>query len=82
MQTFNGTTETLVCLQFWASVSVYLTMAITRKQLGIDTNLTTFVQVLSLHALFKVPIHELFENKDTRPPGTYDCEQLIINDLN
>jgi hypothetical protein len=32
-------------------------MAITRKQLGITTNLTTFVQVLSLHAISKIPIN-------------------------
>lgn len=82
IQTFYGTTETSVRLQLWASVSVYLAMAITRKQLGIDTNLTTFVQVLSLHALSKVPIHELFENHDTRTPGSDDRDQLIFNDLN
>ena len=82
IQTFYGTTETSVRLQLWASVSVYLAMAITRKQLGIDTNLTTFVQVLSLHALSKVPIHELFENHDTRPPESSDRGQLIFNNLN
>lgn len=82
IQTFYGTTETSVRLQLWASVSVYLAMAITRKQLGIDTNLTTFVQVLSLHALSKVPIHELFENHDTRSLDAANPEQLIFNDLN
>jgi hypothetical protein len=41
-------------------------MAITRKQLGIATNLTTFVQVLSLHAISKTPIVELFANTHTK----------------
>jgi hypothetical protein len=31
-------------------------MAAARKQLGITTNLTTFVQVFSLHVLSKAPI--------------------------
>jgi hypothetical protein len=82
IQTFYGTTETAVRLQLWASVCVYLAMAITRKQLGIDTNLTTFVQVLSLHALSKAPVDELFENHDTRPQGCLDRDQLVFKDLN
>lgn len=81
IQTFYGTSEAAVRLQLWASVCVYLAMSITRKQLGIDTNLTTFIQVLSLHALSKVPIHELFENIDTRAVAISQCEQLIFNDL-
>jgi len=82
IETFYGTTQTAVRLQLWASVCVYLAMAITRKQLGIDTNLTTFVQVLSLHALSKVPIHELFENYNTRTLGESKPKQLLFNDLN
>lgn len=81
IQTFYGTSEGAVRLQLWASICVYLAMAITRKQLGINTNLTTFVQVLSLHALSKVPIHELFENINTSEATSDSCEQLIFNDL-
>lgn len=81
IQTFYGTSEAAVRLQLWASVCVYLAMSITRKQLGIDTNLTTFIQVLSLHALSKVPIHELFGSIDTSTATTLQCEQLIFNDL-
>lgn len=81
IQTFYGTSETAVRLQLWASVCMYLAMAITRKQLGFNTNLTTFVQVLSLHALSKVPIHELFENNNTRIETALPCEQLIFNNL-
>jgi hypothetical protein len=43
-------------------------MAITRKQLGITTNLTTFVQALSFHAISKTPINELFTDSNTSPP--------------
>jgi hypothetical protein len=82
IQTFYGTTATAVRLQLWASVCVYLAMAITRKQLGIDTNLTTFVQVLSLHALSKAPVDELFENHDAIPQGCVDRDQLVFKDLN
>lgn len=65
IQTFYGTSDNAVRLQLWASICVYLAMATTRKQLGITANLTTFVQVLSLHALSKTPVAELFADIDT-----------------
>jgi hypothetical protein len=66
IRTFYGTTSNAVHLQLWASICTYLAIAITRKQLGIATNLTTFVQVLSLHAISKTPIVELFANTHTK----------------
>ena len=50
------------------TLCTYLAMAITRKQLGITTNLTTFGQVLSLHAISKTPIDELFADSGTIHP--------------
>jgi hypothetical protein len=56
-------------------------MAITRKQLGISTNLTTFVQVLSLHAISKIPVVELFADLHTSRPPPSQSDQLMFNDL-
>jgi hypothetical protein len=56
-------------------------MAITRKQLGITTNLTTFVQVLSLHAISKIPVVELFADLNTSRPLPSQSDQLMFNDL-
>jgi len=81
IQSFYGTSENAVRLQLWASICVYLAMAITRKQLGVTTNLTTFVQVLSLHALSKTPVSELFNTNDTTRTKPRQCDQLIFNDL-
>lgn len=78
---FYGTTANAVRLQLWASICTYLAIAITRKQLGITTNLTTFVQVLSLHAISKIPINELFVDFNTSQPTTELGDQLIFNDL-
>lgn len=68
IRTFYGTTANAVRLQLWASICTYLAMAITRKQLGITTNLTTFVQVMSLHAISKTPIAELFTKSHAKKP--------------
>lgn len=78
---FYGTTANAVRLQLWASLCTYLAMAITRKQLGITTNLTTFVQVLSLHAISKIPIAELFADLNTSRPLPSQSDQLMFNDL-
>ena len=81
IQTFYGTSDNAVRLQLWASICVYLAMATARKQLGITTNLTTFVQVLSLHALSKAPIPELFADLDTRLKPMDENKQMTFNDF-
>lgn len=78
---FYGTSPNAVRHQLWAAISTYLAMAIARKQLGITTNLTTFVQVLSLHAISKVSIESLFTDVTTSQTPMSASEQLLINDL-
>lgn len=81
IQTFYGTSENAVRLQLWASICVYLAMASARRQLGLTTNLTTFVQVLSLHALSKIPIAELFADYATSQACTSSPNQLTFNNF-
>jgi len=52
-QTFYGASNNALRLQLWASICVYLVLVAVRIQLGITTNLTTFAEVLSHHALQK-----------------------------
>jgi hypothetical protein len=81
IQTFYGTSDNAVRLQLWASICAYLALATARKQLGITTNLTTFVQVLSLHALSKAPIAELFAGNDTSSTERDTHNQLSFSDF-
>ena len=81
IRTFYGTTANAVRLQLWASLCTYFAMAITRKQLGITTNLTTFVQVLSLHAISKNPVAELFADSNTSALSSSSTQQLLFKDL-
>ena len=60
IRTFYGTNANAVRVQLWSAIAIYLAIAITRKELGLTTTLTTLVQVLSLHALPQTPIPELF----------------------
>jgi len=81
IRTFYGTSPNAVRVQLWSAICTYLAIAITRKQLAISTNLTTFVQVLSVHAFSKVPIQELFAKVDTSNNQLDTDNQLTLNGL-
>lgn len=81
IRTFYGTSANAVRVQLWSAISIYLAIAITRKEVGLSTNLTTLVQVLSLHALSKTPLPELFAESDTTMTDAGDQEQLSLNIL-
>lgn len=82
IQTFYGTTYNAVRLQLWVSICVYVAMATARKQLGITANLTTFVQVLSLHALSKTPEAELFADINSSRMEIDIHNQLSFSNFN
>lgn len=81
LRTFYGTNPNAVRVQLWSAISLYLAIAITRRELGLATNLTTLVQVLSVHALSKTAIPELFAKVDTTALTIEAGEQLAFSDL-
>jgi Transposase DDE domain/Domain of unknown function (DUF4372) len=81
LRSFYGTSPNAIRVQIWSAISAYLASAIARRNYGITVNLTTFLQVLSLHACARIPIHQLFTNLDTSPSPTHDFQQLEFNDL-
>ncbi len=78
---FLGTSENAVKTQIWIALSVYLLVAIMRKELDLEPSLYTILQVLSLNMFSQVPIPQLF----TKPPNTIyqgpSCTQLSLFDL-
>lgn len=63
IKTFFGTSENAVKTQIWIAISVYVLVAITRKRLGIDAELYTMLQILSLTLFEKMPLDQLL-NRD------------------
>ena len=45
--------------QVWIAVSVYILVAIMRKELGIDLSLSQLLQILSVNIFEQVPINEI-----------------------
>jgi hypothetical protein len=81
LSTFYGTTANAIRVQLWSAICTYLAITITRKELGLTTNPTTFVQLLSVHVFSRVPIAQLVANFDTSMRPIDIGEQLLFNDL-
>ncbi|MEO7726594.1 MAG: IS4 family transposase [Burkholderiales bacterium] len=67
---FYGTSENAVRTQIWIAISVYVLVAIIKRQLKLDASLHTLLQILSLTLFEKLPLQQVIadtapENNDT-----------------
>lgn len=76
IKAFYGRTPNAVKTQVWVAISVYVLVAIVRKRLGIDKDLHTLLQILSLGLFEKVPLQQAL----TGPTHTSD-NPLVHNQL-
>jgi len=78
---FFGTSANAVKSQIWIAISVYLLVAILKKELGIKRTLYEILQVLSLTQFEKTPLIQVFENKTYKTENTPTHKQLTLFDL-
>jgi hypothetical protein len=64
IKAFYGTSENAVKTQIWIAISVYVLVAILKKQLNLTPSLYTILQVLSVTLFEKRPIDQLFSEPD------------------
>ena len=81
IKSFFGTSANAVKSQIWIAVSVYLLVAVLKKELGIDRSLYEILQVLSLTQFEKTPINQVFENKNYKTETIPRHNQLTLFDL-
>jgi Transposase DDE domain/Domain of unknown function (DUF4372) len=62
IKAFYGTSENAVKTQIWTAISVYVLVAILKKQVGLDLSLYTILQILNLTLFEKIPISQIFTN--------------------
>ncbi|NIV33966.1 MAG: IS4 family transposase [Anaerolineae bacterium] len=62
---FFGTSENAVKTQIWIAVSVYILIAILKKQLGLKASLYTLLQVLSVNIFERAPLNQLLAEAET-----------------
>jgi hypothetical protein len=63
IRSFLGTSENAVKSQIWIAITVYVLIAIIKKQLKIKAELYTILQVLSLTLFEKIPLEQLLGNE-------------------
>jgi hypothetical protein len=68
-----------VAVQVWSAICAYLLVAIARQRLKLPGSLHQTLQIISISALEKIPIHQLFEKNDTTTAPLDTGIQLEIN---
>jgi Domain of unknown function (DUF4372)/Transposase DDE domain len=78
IKSFFGTSENAVKTQIWIAISVYVLVAIMKKELHLKESLYTILQVLSVSAFEKVPIYQLITENDYKNGSALACKQLKL----
>lgn len=75
---FYGTSENALKTQIWIAISVYVLVAIVKKQLQLDGSLYRILQILSVTLFEKTPISEALSLLDCEIESMTPCKQLIL----
>ena len=81
IKAFFGTSENTVKVQIWIALSVYVLVAIIKKQLNLDLNLYTILQILSVTLFEKVSISQVLMEAGHKTESTGSYNQLMLFDL-
>ncbi len=81
IKTFYGMSENAVKSQIWSGVSVYLLVAILKKELGLSQSLHQILQIFSLTQFEKTPVISMFESKNYIFQNSPCPNQLTLFDL-
>jgi len=77
IKAFYGTSENAVKTQAWVALSVYVLVAIVKKQLGLDLSLYKILQILSVTVFERTPIFRgVFSTSGDEITDAEPCIQL------
>ena len=80
IKAFYGTSVNAVKTQVWTAISVYVLVAILKKELGLPQSLYTILQVLSVALFEKTPIHQALAQLPDPTVEGEACNQLSLFD--
>ena len=80
IKAFYGTTENAVKTQIWVAITVYVLVAIVKKQMHLDVSLYTILQILSVTLFEKTPILEALSTIQPQELENVSCNQLTLFD--
>jgi transposase len=81
IKTFFGTSENAVKTQIWIAISVYILVAIVKKELKISLSLGEVLQILSIVLFEKVPIKQVLTKTLSQNEITPFHNQLLLFNL-
>src|SRR5699024_8404684 len=81
IKSFWGQNENAVRTQVWIAVSVYVLVAIAKKKFMLKQSLYEILQILSISIFEKIPVNQLFSQKELQYFKEQDYKQLSLFDL-
>ena len=81
IKAFYGTTDNAVRIQVWIAISVYVLVAIVKRELGVERSLSEILQILSLTLFEKTPIFQALSESKLQDPEPPFSNQLNLFDL-
>ena len=81
IKAFFGTSENAVKTQIWIAISIYVLVAIVKKQLHIDRSLAEILQIFTVSLFEKVEILQLLTRLHSQNESDHLCNQLSLFDL-
>ena len=80
IKAFFGTSENAVKTQIWIAISVYVLVAIIRKELKIERSLSEILQILSITFFEKVHLSQILTSSKLQEELYESCNQLNLFD--
>jgi IS4 transposase len=77
IKAFYGTSENAVKTQIWIAISVYVLVAIIKRQLNLEQSLYAIVQIISVTLFEKIPLLQALADTEVQEDNT-----IINNQLN
>lgn len=81
IKVFYGTSENAVKTQIWIAITVYVLIAIIKKELGLRQSLGEILQVLSISLFEKIELSQLFSESACTNQDPSSPKQLSFNDI-
>ena len=78
IKAFYGTSENAVKTQIWIAISVYVLVAIIKKQMNLDLSLYTILQIFSITLFEKMPVLQALTEIDYKNKITSGHRQLNL----
>ena len=73
--------QNVVKAQIWIAITVYVLVAILKKQMNLKTPLSKILQVFSVHVFERTPITELLCENESLQNQNDSCKQLLLFDF-